>query len=70
MNQKFGKATLFLTLVSLAISLSVDSSTLLVILDDLLSGEGLFNTQSLGAFSQDSHHTTTFLTVNSSNVLK
>lgn len=50
MNQIFGKYILFLALISLAISLSVDPSTLLVIWDDLLSGEGLFTTQSLGAF--------------------
>jgi len=39
-------------------------------LDDLLAGAGLFNTNSLGAFVSDAAHTTSFLTINSTYVLK
>jgi hypothetical protein len=38
--------------------------------DDLLSGTALFATASLGSFTSDSAHTTSFLNVNSTNVLK
>lgn len=64
------KTLLMILMFCLSFELPVDPSSFKMISDDLLNGEGLFKTQSLGGFSTDPHHTTSFLIVNSTNVLK
>ena len=61
---------LLMMIFGISFCLPIDPSTFIMILDDLLNGEGLFNTQSLGSFCTDPHHSTSFIVVNSTNVLK
>ena len=57
-------------LISISQTLTTDPSTTVFDLDDLLTGECLFSSQTLGSFISDGSHITTFLNINSSNILK
>lgn len=60
----------FVILWVASFGLSVDSSKVSNNVDDLLDGDGLFLNQSVSSFDVSSSHDCSFLTANSTNVLK
>lgn len=58
------------SLLTIVSTLNIDPSTPAIILDDLLSGKGLFLTPDLSSFDIHSSHLTSFLSPNATNILR